>query len=274
MPKGLGEGRKGSWETVIYYRLSLFVILLLRFMVSPKSSSARRARPSRQVGLWAAAIPQAAAALPQVPGARGCHWILKRFLLSPCLRSSHFSSHPGYHFILHTCPAWKRWIVLNNGVITTEWQEQRDPAGSLGLGVIRREKKKKRQKYLTASGQIWPPLFSWHRVPKRLACLRWVTGSPFPAIPTSAFVLQSSLVTRKHWVLIYELMDMWLLKEVSSEIRADEHVTLERNNATLGRFILFVAMVSGIVSFISLSDLSLFVYRNARDFCVLILQLY
>lgn len=45
MPKGLGEGRKGSWETVIYYRLSLFVILLLRFMVSPKSSSARRAAP-------------------------------------------------------------------------------------------------------------------------------------------------------------------------------------------------------------------------------------
>ena len=39
---------------------------------------------------------------------------------------------------------------------------------------------------------------------------------------------------------------------------------------SLGRFILFVAMVNGIDFLISLSDYSLLPYGNVNDFCVLV----
>lgn len=44
MPKGLG-GKKGSWETVIYYRLSLFVILLVDSWSAQSQAQHGRARP-------------------------------------------------------------------------------------------------------------------------------------------------------------------------------------------------------------------------------------
>lgn len=72
MPKGLGEERKESWERVIYDYLSLFVILLLRFMVSPKSNAARMAYPSQQHIRLVCEQPPSPNQLQLCPGARGC----------------------------------------------------------------------------------------------------------------------------------------------------------------------------------------------------------
>ena len=64
--------------------------------------------------------------------------------------------------------------------------------------------------------------------------------------------------------------------QFSRSVMSDSLISLYRSFVYLGKlipkyFILFVAMVNGIVSLISLSDFSLLVYRNARNFYILIL---
>ena len=68
------------------------------------------------------------------------------------------------------------------------------------------------------------------------------------------------------------LYHLWLLSSVLYSFQ----FSIYRSFVSLGRFIpnyfiIFIAMVNGIVSLISLSVFSLLVYKNARDFCVLIL---
>ena len=61
----------------------------------------------------------------------------------------------------------------------------------------------------------------------------------------------------------------WFLSPVFYSFLYMSFVSLDRY--ILKYFIFFITMVNGIVSLISLSVFSLLVYRNARDFCVLIL---
>ena len=63
------------------------------------------------------------------------------------------------------------------------------------------------------------------------------------------------------WAVVYGVAQSWTrLERLSSS-----------SSSSPKYFIIFVAMVNGIVSLISVSDFSLLVYRNARDFCVLTL---
>ena len=69
--------------------------------------------------------------------------------------------------------------------------------------------------------------------------------------------------------------DSWGHKESDTTEQLNQTELIHRSFVSLGRyipkyFILSVAMVNGIVSLISLSVFSLLVYRNARDFSVLI----
>ena len=70
--------------------------------------------------------------------------------------------------------------------------------------------------------------------------------------------------------------DSWGHKESDTTEQLNQTELIHRSFVSLGRyipkyFIFFIAMVNGIVFLIFLSVFSFLVYKNVRDFCVLIL---
>lgn len=121
------EGREGSGKGAIYYPLSLFGSLLLVLTVS-SNQNPEKEDPSP--GLSTTSLPLAQPPA-DVPGAAGCHWILKGFLISVL----QLTIPEGYHFILHTHPVWKRPIALNYAVIITRCLDSHSPSKSLAARV-------------------------------------------------------------------------------------------------------------------------------------------
>ena len=95
----------------------------------------------------------------------------------------------------------------------------------------------------------------------------WV-GLPFPP-PVDRVLSELPAMTRPSWVALHSMAHSFI--ELHKPLCHDKAVIHEGTYASLGRFIprfLFFLMINEIVSLISLSDLSLLVYRNVRYFYV------
>lgn len=213
MPKGLGEGRKGSWERVIYYRLSLFVLLLLRFTVSPKSSSARTARPSQQPVMYVCELLPFPNQLQLCPGAGGCQWILKRVLLSPLLRSP-TSAHTLAVISSSHLPSLKEVDSAEQWNYQRGRTEPREPAGSLGPGVIQRRKEKKTLDSL------------WANLTPTAQLAQSTEKVGVPQVGQGLSVPQSTHLC----LCLTELLGP--LKALSSDFWTDQRLTCKRTNAS------------------------------------------